>query len=93
VFSPDTARLTTKQDSWQNTPSELKVIKVMYLTHPQDTRIDHHELAMQATEQYQLKQALREAKQRLRAEQNAAHNPTGRRHFRLIPRHTPATPR
>jgi hypothetical protein len=70
----------------------LEVIEMISLIDPQHTRIDHHKLAVQAEMQYKLQQALREAKERRRAERIATRSRRGRR-FAVILRRSFPTPR
>lgn len=74
-------------------PSGSEVKKVIPSIDPHHTRIDHCEMAVHASEQYQFTQALREAKAHRRADRNASHRPSRRRYFRLIPRHISPAPR
>lgn len=54
---------------------------------PEHTRIDHYGMAVRAMQQYQLKQGVRQAELRRRAERTASKRSSRRRHFRLIPAH------
>lgn len=59
--------------------------------HPEHTRIDQHELSVRATEKYELKRALREAKQQHSAQRGTTSN-RGRYLGLFLGRSSTATP-